>query len=97
MRNSPGESTIFSIGLYALARYPTQPLTRLHTLWRGPFHVKLMHNSDYALFDMITKKIPMHSCFKRDPKYTDSLVATTRNSLSNLSLSVRVTADVGLL
>lgn len=37
LKNSPTEITIFPEDSFVLARYPTQPPTRLHTLWRGPF------------------------------------------------------------
>ena len=52
---SPQGITVFPVGSYVLARYTTQPPTRLHTLWRGPFQVVSIHNSDYTLLDINTK------------------------------------------
>ena len=74
--HNPGEITIFPVDSYVLAKYPTQPPTRLHTLWRGPFRGKFIHNSDYTLFDRTTKKLKCihvsnlkESVF--DPRHTD--------------------------
>ena len=53
---SPQDITIFPVHSYMLARYTTQPPTRFHTLWRGPFQVVSIHNSDYTLLDIATKK-----------------------------------------
>ena len=76
MANNPGEITVFPVDSYVLAKYPTQPPTRLHTLWRGPFRVKSIHNSDYTLFDITTKKFKcIHVSnlkeFVFDPRHTD--------------------------
>ena len=43
-----------------LAKYTTQPPTQLHTLWRGPFQIVSIHNSDYTLLDITTKKQKSH-------------------------------------
>ena len=61
---------------YVLARYTTQSPTRLHTLWRGPFQVVLIHNSDYTLLDITMKKqkylhINNLKQFGFNPKHTD--------------------------
>ena len=53
---SPQDITVFPVSSYVLVRYTTQPPTRLHTLWWGPFQVVSIHNSDYTLLDIITKK-----------------------------------------
>ena len=76
LRNSPTEITIFPVGSYVLALYPTQPPTRLHTLWRGPFQVKSIHKSDYTLLDVTNKKfkhirVSKLKAFLFNPKYTD--------------------------
>ena len=76
LKNSPTEITVFEVNSFVLARYPSQPPTRLHTLWRGPFQVKSIHNSDYTLLDLTTKKFKhLHVSnlkeFKFDPTYTD--------------------------
>ena len=73
---SPQEIIVFPVDSYALAKYTTQPPTRLHTLWRGPFQVVSIHNSDYTLLD-ITKKKDKHlhisnlKQFIFNPKHTD--------------------------
>ena len=53
---SSQEIAIFSVDSYVSAKYTTQPPPRLHTLWRGPFQVVSIHNSDYTLLDISTKK-----------------------------------------
>ena len=73
---SPQDITVFPVGSYVLARYTTQPPTRLHTLWRGPFQVVSIHNSDYMLLDITTKKhkhlhISNLKQFVFNPKHTD--------------------------
>jgi transposase InsO family protein len=73
---SPQDITVFPVGSYVLARYTTQPPTRLHTLWRGPFQVVSIHNSDYTLLDITTKKhkhlhISNLKQFVFNPKHTD--------------------------
>ena len=73
---SPQEITIFPADSYVLAKYTTQPPTRLHTLWRGPFQVVSIHNSDYTLLDITTKKhkhlhISNLKQFVFNPKHTD--------------------------
>ena len=73
---SPQDITVFPVGSYVLARYTTQPPTRLHTLWRGPFQVVSIHNSDYTLLDITTKKhkhlhISNLKQFIFNPKHTD--------------------------
>ena len=73
---SPQEITIFPFDSYVLAKYTTQPPTRLHTLWRGPFQVVSTHNSDYTLLDITTKKrkhlrIGNLKQFSFNPKHTD--------------------------
>ena len=57
---SPQEITIFPVDSEVLAKYTTQPPTRLHTLWRGPFQVVSIHNSDYTLLYITTKKHKSH-------------------------------------
>ena len=69
-------SQFFLVDSYVLARYTTQPPTRLHTLWRGPFQVVSIHNSDYTLLDITTKKhkhlhISHLEQFVFNPKHTD--------------------------
>ena len=56
MATNPQDNTIFPVDSYVLAKYTTQPPTRLHTLWREPFQVVSIHNSDYTLLDITTKK-----------------------------------------
>ena len=73
---SPQDITVFPVDSYVLARYTTQPPTRLHTLWRGPFQVVSIHNSDYTLLDITTKKhkhphISNLKQFVFNPKHTD--------------------------
>ena len=48
--------TSFPIDSYVLASYVVQPPTRLHTKWSGPFKVVGNENSEYRLFDLVTKK-----------------------------------------
>ena len=84
---SPQDITVFPVGLYVLARYTTQSPTRLHTLWRGPFQVVSIHNSDYTLLDITTKKhkhlhISNLKQFVFNPKHTDP-AAIIWNSLLN--------------
>ena len=50
------EITSFPIDSYVLASYVVQPPTRLHTKWSGPFKVLGNQNSEYRLFDLVTKK-----------------------------------------
>ena len=66
----------FPVDSYVLAKYTTQPLTWLHTLWRGPFQVVSIHNSDYTFLDITTKKhkhlhISNLKQFIFNPKHTD--------------------------
>ena len=73
---SPQDITVFPVDSYVLARYTTQPPTHLHTLWRGPFQVVSIHNSDYTLLDITTKKhkhlhISNLKQFVFNPKHTD--------------------------
>ena len=73
---SPQDITVLPVGSYVLARYTTQSPTRLHTLWRGPFQVVSVHNSDYALLDITPKKhkhlhISNLKQFVFNPKHTD--------------------------
>ena len=70
---SPQDITVFPVDSYVLARYTTQPPTRLRTLWRGPFQVESIHNSDYTLLDITTKK-HKHLHLKQfviNPNHTD--------------------------
>jgi hypothetical protein len=76
MSKNPTDITVFPVGSYVLAKYPTQPPTRLHTLWRGPYEVKSIHKSDYTLLDITTKKFKhIHVSnlkqFVFDPNHTD--------------------------
>ena len=48
--------TSFPIDSYVLASYVTQPPTRLHTRWSGPFKILGSENSEYRLLDLITRK-----------------------------------------
>ena len=73
---SPQKMIIFPVDSYVLAKYTTQPPTWLHTLWRGPFQVAPIHNSDYTLLDITTKKhkhlhISNLKIFIFKPKHTD--------------------------
>ena len=45
-------------------------------LWREPFQVKSIHDSDYTLLDLTTKKFQTYTCFEFEefifnPQYTD--------------------------
>jgi hypothetical protein len=76
LSNNPLEITVFPVDSYVLAKYPTQPPTRLHTLWRGPFKVVSIHQSDYTLLDITTKKfkhihVTSLKKFVFDPRHTD--------------------------
>ena len=84
LHDNPGEITIFPVDSYVLAKYPTKPPTRLHTLWKGPYLVKSIHNSDYTLLDITTKKFKcVHVSnlkeFKFDPKFTDPADVSRRD------------------
>ena len=45
----------FLIGSYVLAKQEHSP-TRLHTKWKGPFHVISFEGSEYVLANLITHK-----------------------------------------
>ena len=46
----------FADGTHVLVRYTDRPPTRLHTPWAGPFKVLGHENSEYRLFDLVSKK-----------------------------------------
>ena len=68
--------TEYEIDSFVLALPRTQPLTRLHTLWSGPYRVVSRVGSKYKVLDLITNKYKMHhvtqlKAFKYDPLQTD--------------------------
>lgn len=68
--------TSFAVDSYVLVGYVTQPPTRLHTKWSGPFQVLGNEKSEYRLLDLITRKEKLiHATrlkeFIFDPRQTD--------------------------
>ena len=97
---SPEEIRIFPVDSYVLARYTTQPPTRLHSLWRGPFKVVYIHNSAYTLLDITTKKhkhLHINNLYllsiRNIRTLLTSYVATTWNSLLNPSSNIKEIPD----
>ena len=90
---SPHDIAIFPVGSCVLARCTTQPPTRLHTLWRGPFQVVSIHNSDYTMLDITTKKhkdlhISNLKQFVFNPKHADPADIARRDYMEFLIESI---------
>jgi Integrase core domain/Chromo (CHRromatin Organisation MOdifier) domain len=78
--------TQFEVGSYVLAAQRTQPETRMHTLWRGPFRVLSNNKGEYTLLNLITQKdIRYHmsqlKTFLFDPLHTDPTDVARRDYL----------------
>ena len=68
--------TEFAIDSYVLALPRTQPLTRLHPQWSGPYRVIEHDGGKYTVLDLITNKHKMYHVtqlkqFNFDPASTD--------------------------
>jgi hypothetical protein len=78
--------TIFEEGSYVLASQRTQPETRMHTLWRGPFRVLRNRRKEYTLLNLVTQKETRYHMsqlkhFHFDPLRTDPLDVARRDYL----------------
>ena len=68
--------TEYEIDSFVLALPRNQPLTRLHTLWSGPYRAVSREGSKYKVLDLTTNKYKMYhvtqlKAFKYDPLQTD--------------------------
>ena len=78
--------TEYQIDSFVLALPRAQPLTRLHTLWSGPYRVVSREGSKYKVLDLITNKYKMYhvtqlKAFKYDPLRTDPTDVARRDHL----------------
>ena len=76
----------FEVGSFVLAAQRTQPETRMHTLWRGPFRVLSNKKGEYTLLNLITQKdVRYHMSqlkpFLFDPLHTDPSDVARRDYL----------------
>ena len=63
----------YDIDSFVLALPRTQPLTRLHTLWTGPYRVVEREGSKYEVLDLITNKHKMYHVTQLKPFQYDPL------------------------
>ena len=54
--NQPADLTVFAPDSYVLAAPRSQPETRMHTQWSGPYKVLWHENNEYTLLDLITTR-----------------------------------------
>ena len=54
--NQPHEPTEFAPDTYVLAAPRSQPETRMHTHWSGPYKVISHNNNEYTLLDLVTTR-----------------------------------------
>ena len=78
--------TEFEIDSYVLAAPRTQPLTRMHTLWTGPYRVLGQESGKYRLLDLTTNETKMYhvtqlKAFHFDPTRTDPADIARRDHL----------------
>ena len=78
--------TEYQIDSFVLALPRAQPLTRLHTLWSGPYRVVSREGSKYKVLDPITNEYKMYhvtqlKAFKYDPLRTDPTDVARRDHL----------------
>ena len=76
----------FEVGSFVVAAQRTQPVTRMHTLWRGPFRVLKSKKGEYTLLNLITQKdVRYHmsqlKAFQFDPLHTDPQDVARRDYL----------------
>ena len=63
--HTPDNVTVYPIGTYVLVAYPRsdrgrKPITKLHTLWRGPLKVEDIQYNEYTLLNLVTGKREVH-------------------------------------
>jgi hypothetical protein len=68
--------TEYDIGTHVLALPRTQPKTRMHTLWTGPYRILEKDGDKYKVLDLIQNKTKMYHVtqlkeFRFDPTKTD--------------------------
>jgi transposase InsO family protein len=65
----------FEIGSFVLVQYHSgKPPTRLHTIWKGPLRVLTVQDSQYTLFDLVSKKELRYHASSMKPFIFDPLV-----------------------
>ena len=74
--NVADKLTEFDIGSHVLALPRTQPKTRLHTLWTGPYRALEKEGGKYTVLDLTTNKTKMYHVtqlkyFQHDNTRTD--------------------------
>jgi transposase InsO family protein len=87
MAHFPNKPTQYPPDAYVLVKYrKSSPPTRLHTYWKGPLRVISNEQSEYLLYDLITRKVkPYHVSdmkeFKYNPLKTDPLDVARKDYL----------------
>ena len=61
--------TEFAIGSFVLAQPRTQPATRMHTAWTGPYKVITFQKGQYKVLDLITHKHKQYHVSQLKPFY----------------------------
>ena len=82
--NMSGQVTEYDIGAHVLALPRTQPKTRMHTLWTGPYRVLEKERDKYKVLDLITNKTKIYHVsqlkeFRFDPTRTDPMDIARRD------------------
>ena len=89
LSSKSGKQYKFAIDSFVLVRYrKSGPPSRLHTIWRGPLRVLKHKDSQYTLFDLITKKEKVYHIsdmkpFIYDPLHTNPQDVARRDYLEH--------------